>query len=140
MTNKDPQSQFAKDFLEEVSKKGDIKSLGDAVGLPDQGDWRNIMNMITVFRKESIKKYGFDILVDCIATARRDYLQNGGKYNAQAKDYNLVNKGSNMRYHFELPESFVKTIELAYPLMFKNKKHYAWFCKNFSQLRITEKY
>lgn len=137
MPRKTAQTKFAQDFLKEVDKRGSMSGLADAIGLPDEGDWKNIMNIITVFRKESVKKYGFDILVDCIANARKDYAQYGGKHDKIGKEYNLVNKDSSMRYHFEFPESFVKTVEIAYPFMFRNKKHYAWFCKNFKQLSIT---
>jgi hypothetical protein len=136
---KQKQDGFAQDFLQEAKHKGSVKSLGDVVGLPDKEDWVNICNMISVFRKESVKHYGFDILVDCIATGKRDYELNGGKYDGLAPGYNLVNKDSAMRYHFELPESFVHVIERAYPLMFTNKDHYHWFCKHFSELSIAER-
>lgn len=137
MPKNSKQSEFARDFSKEVSRTGSVKSLGDAIGLPDDGDWQNITNIIGVYRKESVKKYGFDILIDCIANARKEYHNFGGKYDTLAVQKNLVNKDSGMRYHFEFPESFVKTIELAYPLMFKDRKHYHWFCKKFAGLGIT---
>lgn len=136
---KSKQDGFTREFLDEAKRKGNIKSLGSVVGLPDKEDWANICNIISVYRKESVKRYGFDILVDCIATGKRDYRLYGGRYDNKAPGFNLVNKDSNMRYHFELPESFVRVIERAYPLMFTNKDHYHWFCKHFSELSIAER-
>jgi hypothetical protein len=140
MAKRGKQNGFAKDFIGEAQTKGNIKSLAGVVGMPDQEDWQNICSIISVYRKESIKRFGFDILVDCIASARKDYAQYGGKYESKAKGFNLVNKDSNMRYHFELPESFVHVIEKAYPLMFVDKNHYHWFCRNFSELRISDRF
>jgi hypothetical protein len=134
------QNEFAKEFLSEAQKKGTVKSLGSVVGLPDKEDWENICRMIDLFRKESVKRYGFDILVDAIATARKETEQYGGKYEKIAKGFNVVNKDSHMRYHFELPESFVEYITRAYPLMFTDKAHYHWFCRNFGSLRIPERF
>lgn len=140
MSASSKQNGFAQGFMDEVNRTGNVKSLVGAVGMPDKDDWRNIVEMISVYRKESVRRYGFDILTDCIATARREFAEFGGKYESRAPGFNLVNKDSNMRYHFELPGSFVRMIELAYPLMFKDKKHYHWFCRNFAELRIADRF
>jgi hypothetical protein len=139
MTKKDPQSSFAKDFNKESTTKG-FRDLGDAVGMPDEGDWKNITNMIAVYRQTTKEKYGQDFLVDCISNAKKEYRELGGKYDNLAKGFNLANKESNMRFHFEFPESFLFFIEKGYPTMFRNKKHYAWFCKNFKELMIPDRY
>ena len=131
-------TSFAKDFGTEVGKRGHHKSLAGAVGLPDQKDWENICNMIAVYRKNSVRNYGFDVLVDCIANAKEEYHAQGRDYSGGK--FNVVNKDSGMRYHFEFPESFVAWIQLSYPLMFTDKNHYHWFCKRFSDLRIAEKF
>ena len=129
---------FARDFKQEVNKLGHHKSLAGAVGMPDQKDWENICNIIKLYRKESIKRYGFDILLDCVTQARNEYREAGRDY-SQGK-FNIVNKDSAMRYHFEFPESFVGVIQTAYPLMFTSKEHYHWFLKHFGELRISEKF
>lgn len=131
---------LANDFVTEARKRGEVKSLAGAVGMPDKEDYDNICNIISLYRKESVRRYGFDILVDAIATARREHDEFGGKYENRAKGFNLVNKDSNMRYNFELPESLIRAIELAYPLMFTDLKHYTWFCKNFKSLMISERF
>lgn len=129
---------FAKDFLTEAQKKG-VKSLAGAVGMPDKDDFDNICNMIAIYRKKSVEEYGYDILVWCVADAKRDKEQSGGKYESKAKGFNLVNKDSNMRYHFELPDTFVAMIQRVYPLMFSSTEHYHWFTKNFRELMIPER-
>ncbi len=134
------QNEFTKEFLKEAQKKGTVKSLGTVIGLPDKEDWENICRIIDIYRKESIKRYGFDVLVDCIATARKDTEQHGGRYDHIAKGFNLVNKDSNMRYVFEFPESFVTIIQKAYPIMFSDKEHFRWFCRNFATLRIAGRF
>lgn len=134
------QEAFAKDFIAEAKKNGGFKSIGAAVGMPDNEDWDNIIKIIKVYRAESVKRFGFDILADCINSARKEAAQYGGKYENKAKGFNLVNKDSNMRYHFELPETFVHVIERAYPTMFTSREHYAWFCKHFKELMIPDRY
>ena len=129
---------FAKDFSKEVVKVGSIKGLAGAVGMPDATDWQNIRNMIKLYRKTTISLYGFDMLLDCVTKARQEYQETGRDY-SHGK-FNLVNKDSGMRYHFEFPESFVSYIQKAYPLMFTDAQHYHWFVKNFSDLRISEKF
>lgn len=140
MSKTSKQDSFAREFTSEAFKQGGFRALAGAVGMPDKKDWENIVQMIALYRKKSVDIYGYDILVTCITDARRDYQQNGGKYDSVARDFNLVNKDSNMRYHFELPESFVRWIEVGYPLMFKDLKHYHWFCKNFRELMIPGRF
>lgn len=131
---------FADEYRDEAQKKGGFKDLGDAVGMPDKEDWKNIVSIIEVTRKACIKKYGFDILVDCIANARKDRTENDNKYGKLHLDYGLVNKDSNMRHVMELPEEFMHAIEKGYPIMFSNRDHFSWFCRNFKELLIGDKY
>lgn len=130
-------AHFRKQFLDELKQKGK-KSLGGAVGLPDEKDWQNIRNIIALYRRESMKRYGYDRLVDCITQARKEYREAGRDYSGGK--FAVVNKASSMRYHFELPENLVGMIQLAYPLMFTDRDHYHWFCKHFAELGIAEKF
>lgn len=128
---KKPDKGYVEGFKRQLDE-GKTKTLADAVGLPDEDDWKNIVKMIAIYREATVKKYGYDILVETIANARKDA--------SNADAFLLVNKDSNMRHVFELPESFVNLIEKAYPLMFKSKKHFSWFARHFKELRISEKY
>lgn len=135
----DKQRDFAKDFASNAVKNGGFKNLGDAIELPDKEDWDNIVRIINNYRKDSIIRYGKDILVECIADARKEHLMAGAKYGRLSKEFQLVNKDSNMRHIFEFPESFVHAIESVYPVMFTSTKHFHWFCRNFKQLAIPDK-
>jgi hypothetical protein len=136
----DKQKQFSKDFVSEAQKQGGFKSLVGAVGMPDEEDWRNIVRIINVTRKKSIEQYGFDIITHTVVEAKRDHMEAGNRHGRLTEEYLLVNKDSNMRHVFELPEMLIHAIEQVYPLMFVDKKHFAWFAKNFAALRISEKY
>lgn len=129
---------FARDFKLEVNKTGHHKSLAGAVGMPDQKDWENICNMIKIYRKRSVELLGYDQLLHCVTEARKEYQESGRDY-SNGK-FAVVNKDSGMRYHFEFPEGFVHFIQTAYPLLFTDKDHYHWFLKNFSELRISDKF
>lgn len=134
------QNDYAKDLKTEAAKAGSFKSIGDVIELPDKEDWNNICRIINKFRKESVKKYGKDILVECIADARKEHLVAGNRYGRLTSEFMLVNKGSDMRHIFEFPETFVKAITDVYPVMFTSKKHFAWFCNNFKELTLSGKY
>lgn len=139
MPNK-KQQDFSKEFINEAQKKGGFKTLGGVVGLPDHEDWQNIVRLINRYRKASIKKYGYDILVESIAEAKKEHTVAGNRYDRYSGEYQLVNEGSNMRHVFELPESFVHAIERVYPLMFSEVDHFQWFARHFRELRIPDKY
>lgn len=134
------QNDYAKEIKTEAKKAGNFKSIGDVIELPDKEDWNNICRIINKYRKDSIAAYGKDILIECIADAKKEHLKAGDKYGRLSKDYQLVNKDSNMRHIFEFPETFVQAITDVYPVMFTSKKHFAWFCQNFTQLTLSGKY
>lgn len=136
----DKQRDYAKDIISEANKAGHFKNVGDVIELPDKEDWNNIVRIINKFRKESVKVYGKDILIECIADAKKEHAVAGNKYARFSAEYQLVNKDSNMRHIFELPEGLIRAIEKVYPVMFNNKRHFAWFARNFKELRIAEKY
>lgn len=136
----DKQTDWSKEIRDVATKAGNFKTVGDVIPLPDKEDWNNICRIINKYRKESIQKYGKDILVECIADARKEHVSAGSKYGRLSAEYQLVNKDSNMRHIFEFPESFVNAIQQVYPVMFTNKKHFAWFCNNFKELTLSGKY
>jgi len=140
MGTKDDRQDYRESFWKEADKKG-LKSMAGAVGMPDEGDWQNICQAIELFRKESVKKYGFDQLVDCIANARNEHANNnGGKYSNVYDSTNIASKDSNLDYRFELPQELMFMIEKAYPTMFRDKAHFRWFSKKFATLSITGRY
>ena len=132
---KDKQADFSKEARAEATRLGHFKTFGDDMPLPDQKDWENIVRLINKYRRESVQQYGFDILIDCISNAKKEHAMAG-----HGSDFLVVNKDSNMRHIFEFPESFVIAIQRVYPVMFTSKKHFAWFCRNFGELMLSEKY
>lgn len=105
------------------------KSLADAVGLPDDEDKLNIMALIEKYNKKQPGK-----LAHTIASAKKEHEKAGHG------DFIVTDTHSQTRQIFELPEDFVSELEKAYPLMFKDKKHFQWFVKNFKMLMIPKKY
>jgi type III secretion system FlhB-like substrate exporter len=110
------------------NRKGDV---ADAIGMPDEKDLETMMRIINRFKKTHP-----GILEHTVKNAREEFSQ--GKYNKNLvwKDKTLVNEGSNMTYDFELPVELYQAIEQVFPSMFKSKKHYHWFKKNFYGLTI----
>lgn len=101
----------------------------DPVGLPDEADYKNICVMIRNFKKKNPGE------LEMIAAAAHE------KRKAAFNDFSSTDRGEmNMRHVFTMPVELLKKIELSYPLMFTNKKHMAWFRKNFPIFSASRKY
>lgn len=122
---------FTESFKQETRKHATPNSMADATGLPDSIDKKRIEHFLAVYEKhhpgelQAIKKFAQD-----------QHAAQGGRL----KDFSEVNKQARGRVLFELPEPVGKWMEQAYPLMFKDKRHTAWFAKNFKWLLIPPKY
>lgn len=118
------------------AKAKNYKELGDAIDLPDDVDKERIRRMILRYEK---KNPGY--ILNCIqeARAQHQYSDTMGKTKKAVK-YGEVNEGISGRLLFEIPEELYRDIEDAYPVMFKNKKHFRWFVANFKELMIPEEY
>jgi hypothetical protein len=108
-----------------------MKTLGDAVGLPDEQDKEAIRRMILRYEK---KHPGY--IQGARDEAKREHQAQGGK----TAEFGEVNKAARGRVLFELPEELYQSIYNSYPLMFSDTKHLRWFVKNFKELLIPEKY
>lgn len=102
------------------------KSLADAIGLPDKQDKERIQQWIIAYDKKYPGQFKFH------RDAARERI-------ADPK-FAVVDPLSARRYLGEFPSPFGQWMGQAYPLMFRDKKHIAWFCKNFPELLIPEKY
>jgi hypothetical protein len=122
-------------FLKEVAKvakdKNDLKTLADAVGMPDDQDKARIRQILMTFDKKHPGQ-----IFHTVQKAREDFRAQGG----DVAKYGLVNKQASGRTLFELPEALVGEIETEYPTMFREKKHFHWFVRHFKELLIPEKY
>jgi len=114
-----------------ANRKGDV---ADAIGMPDEQDYEVLLRIIQQYDK---KHPGY--LLAARDAARRDY-QSGAHRRKQVFDSGnraLISKDTNMTYALELPAELVTSIERVFPSMFRSKKHFAWFKKNFSALTIA---
>lgn len=110
------------------------KSLGDAIGMPDEHDREFIRRLLLDYERKHPGQIKFTL-----DTAKSDQWENDSAFRERSK-FGLVDAQSSRRHLFELPASLMQLIERYYPTMFREKKHFAWFCKNFKELRLTEKY
>lgn len=131
--------KFQSELKQEIAKTS-AKNVAETIPLPTRDDFDRISQIIQNYRRAAIMTTG----VDEVAQARNDAIRNHqireNNYDRYAGEYNLVNKDSNMRHIFELPEGLIRAISKEYPLIFTTKKHFAWFAKNFKGLRLTDRY
>lgn len=104
-------------------------NLSDLIGLPDAQDKTNIRNILKNYDAANPGQIKATII-----EARKEVQDN------QLGIYGVSNKSAQGRRVLELPEGLLRTIEEAYPLMFADKKQLAWFCRNFKELLVVEKY
>jgi len=123
-------SDFAKDFMNVVdNRKG--SDIADSVGMPDEKDYETLLKIIQKFERKNpgLIKY-------CLEQGRKDYDLGVHSKKKIWTGKTTVNKDSNMNYIFELPAGLYDAIEAVFPSMFRSKKHFAWFKKNFTRLTI----
>lgn len=104
------------------------KTLADAIGLPDKEDKVRIQRYLLKYERENPGEILF----------HRNMARERSK--AGNNKFGVVDKTSARRYLFELPVEIGNWMSQAYPLMFKDKNHTAWFCKQFPELLIPYKY
>lgn len=105
--------------------KSQYKSLGDVVGMPDEDDKKQIRRIIIRYNKKHPGEIQFH------RDTARDRLTN---------EWSEVDDDSHRRYLMEIPEGLFAQLEAYIPTLFREKKHFAWFCKNFKELLIPRKY
>lgn len=121
---------YLTDISKAASKAGNVKTLGDVVGLPDKEDKEMIRKFLVQYEKKHPGEIQFH------RDAARARLEEAGK----STEFAVIDKTSNRRYVFELPTGIGQWLERSYPLMFRDKQHFAWFCNNFPELRIGDRY
>lgn len=110
----------------------DYKTLGDAIGMPDEKDEEFLRELVKQYEKKSGGLLGYTV-----RQARREF--ESGRHGSLRNEKANVNSASNMRYVFELPESFVGLVERYFPTMFREPKHFNWFKKKLPGLMIRPK-
>jgi hypothetical protein len=123
-------SSFTDDFLKETKNHKSLGTMGDVVGLPDDEDKARIQRYLIRYEQAHPGE------LKAIRNLARAHFQVGG----DKQKFGVVNKEAHGRTLFELPEDLGRWLEQAYPLMFRDKKHTAWFAQNFKELLIPEQY
>lgn len=121
---------YLTDISKAADKAGNIKTLGDVVGLPDKEDKEMIRKFLVQYEKKHPGEIQFH------RDAAKHHIVASGK----DSKFGVIEKHAGRRYMFELPTAVGQWLEKSYPLMFRDKQHFAWFCKNFPELMIPEVY
>ncbi len=119
-----------------IEGKKKYQDIGDAVGMPDAQDKAHIEKILLAYDKKHPGEIQY----------HRDFAKNNST--AGTNEYGLVTgysgkagiSSNGLRYMFELPPEVHAKIEEYIPTIFRSKKHFAWFCKNFKYLMIADKH
>lgn len=108
--------------------------------MPDDWDKKNIQTIINNFKRQKFQVEGMTITGKTfieleVADAKRSH-----QSESSLNPYNMKMKGSESRAVMAMPIPLDAIIKEAYPTMFRDKKHFGWFIKNFPEFRIAEKY
>lgn len=117
-----------------ITGKKDYQDVGDAVGAPDDLDKVRVERIIAKYEATN----------PGVLLALRDKARN--ESTAGTNEYGLISTPSkrgissnSQRYMMELPEDLHHQLEEYIPTLFRSKKHFAWFCKEFKFLMIPSK-
>lgn len=113
--------------------KTEARTLGDALGMPDEKDKTFIRNLILEYERE----HPGEILL--YRNDGKKELEINGLWNGRG-EFGVTGKQANMRMIFNLPPRLHGAIERYYPTMFREKRHFHWFVRNFKELMVPERY
>jgi hypothetical protein len=102
----------------------EYKDIGDAIGMPDEADRKQVEKIINEFEKAHPGH------IKLARDEAREHLRNLGVKNG------VVDKKSARRYALEIPEPLYYALEKYIPTLFRSKKHFGWLRKNFKYLFV----
>lgn len=121
-------TDFAKEALTEAVKNSTtLRTMADVVGMPDSQDKEFIQRLILNYDRAHPGQ------IKNVRDWAKEHTEGDGKFN-------ITNKQASGRLIFELPEELHRQIEIHYPTLFSDKKHFRWFCLHFKELMIPERY
>lgn len=105
------------------------------VGQPDDWDKNNITAMIDNFSKEKFimngqQVTGAQMIVAALKTARAKEEASVDVFN---KDTGIRDKDSGYRVDMSIPNPLMERLLAAYPMIFRDDRMYAWFCRHFGK-------
>lgn len=134
------QSDSTKALLTEATSLDNSKKnlMSDVVGMPDDVDKDYIQRLLLKYEKvhPGWIKFTRDKAREQVGSDNLEFALTSGSASRKGK----FTMGANTRYLLELPAELHEAIESYIPTMFRDQKHFYWFCKNFRELLIPEKY
>ncbi len=112
---------------------GNVKTLGDALGMPTEEDKEFLRKLLVEYERQRPGE-----IMAYIEAGKRDLAANGAWNGRQ--EFGVTGKQAHMRQIFNFPPTLAALIERYFPTMFRDKKHFRWFVKNFKWLMLPEKY
>lgn len=128
-------SDFIQDITGAVNNRKRGEDIADAIGMPDQQDYEVLLSLFQKF-----EKLHPGLIHATAENGRKEYHEgiHARKRVFDSAGRAVINKENNMVYAFELPGDLYTAIEKIFPSMFRSRKHFAWFKRNFSKLLIGE--
>lgn len=112
--------------------KKQYQDVGDAVGMPDEEDKLRLQRIIKRYERNNPGEISFH------REAGKEHVDVAhNPFGEMSKVTGEKNSGR--RYMMELPPQLHEQLEAYIPTLFRSKKHFHWFCKNFPELMIPEK-
>lgn len=115
----------------------------DIVGLPDEWDLKNLTNLINTFKRETFTYNGASMtgaqwIKFEVADAKKQHQQDG--VGQSFNKFGVKSADSDLRVGTAMPNILWSRIEESYPTIFRDRKHYSWFVKNFREFAVPGKW
>ena len=131
-----------------IEKFSEIKSadkntmMSDVVGMPDEQDKEYIRRIILRYEKNNpgvIERIIQDAREEMAEASSfgNDMLETGVTEKTKTRG---ISSSTNRVHALELPGDLHAAIEAYIPTIFRDRKHFAWFMKNFPELRLPRRY
>jgi hypothetical protein len=115
----------------------------EIVGMPDEVDIKNLNALITNFKADHFEVYGRMMTgqqwISYEVADAKEQMELSG-VGAMVNPHGVKSKETELRVGTAMPYVLWNAIERAYPTMFRDKKHFDWFCKNFREFVVASRY
>lgn len=118
----------------------------DIVGMPDEWDKTNLTNLINTFKKTPFTFENGKTLTGAqwikaeVADAKKQHQQDDLEATKGINPYGTKIADTETRIGTAIPNVLWNKIQESYPTMFRDKKHFSWFIKNFPEFRVASKW
>lgn len=117
----------------------------DIVGMPDEWDKKNLTNLIKTFKKTPFEINGTTIsgaqwIQAEVRDAKKQHRQDASAVSQSGNQFGVKVKNTDTRIGTAIPNVLWHKIQESYPTMFRDKKHYGWFVKNFPEFQVAQRF